>query len=119
MQTSNPPVHVQSDIELATKTFDEKNTELKMTMSKTEKEESELNKNRLNVVNNIEIKFVSTYDRLRKSKNGLGITSIVSNACGSCYTQLPKQTIIEVKDSSDVISCPNCSTYLFFDDELN
>ena len=55
----------------------------------------------------------------RKSKNGLGIISIVSNACGACYTQLPRQTVIEVKESSEVISCPNCSTYLFFDEELN
>ena len=88
-------------------------------MLKTENEESELNKSRLQIINKVEIKFLSTYDRLRKSKDGLGIISIVSNACGSCYTQLPRQTVIEVKESVEVISCPNCSTYLFFDEELS
>ena len=88
-------------------------------MSKTEKEEDKLNKTRLQVVDKIEVRFIDTYDRLRKTKNGLGIMSILSNACGACYTQLPRQTVIEVKDNTGVISCPNCSIYLFFDKELN
>ena len=45
--------------------------------------------------------------------------NITSNACGACYTQLPRQTIIEVKDNASVISCPSCSIYLFFDKELD
>ena len=109
----------QTEIESATKTLDKKSTELKSTMSKTEKEEDKLNKTRLQVVDKIEVRFIDTYDRLRKTKNGLGIMSILSNACGACYTQLPRQTVIEVKDAVDIIPCPNCSTYLFFDEELN
>ena len=88
-------------------------------MSKTEKEESKLNRSRLGVVDKIESRFLANYDRLRKSRDGLGIMNILSNACGSCYTQLPRQTVIEVKDNLSVISCPNCSIYLFFDEELD
>ena len=67
----------------------------------------------------IEDRFLSTYDRLRMAREGLGIMNILSNACGSCYTQLPRQTIIEVKDNASVISCPSCSIYLFFDELLD
>jgi len=109
----------RNEVDEATKLLDEKSTELKSTMSKTEKEEANLNKTRLGIVDKIDIKFVSTYERLRKSKDGLGIMNILSNACGACYTQLPRQTVIEVKQSIDVIACPNCSTYLFFDEELS
>ena len=109
----------KNEIDDATKMLDEKNTELQSTMSKTEQEESNLNKNRITVVDKIEERFVSTYDRLRKTKDGLGVMNILSNACGACYTQLPRQTVIEVKESIEIISCPNCSTYLFFDEELS
>ena len=109
----------KSNIDDTTKDLGEKNTELELAMSKTQKEESDLNKNRIKIVDQIDNKFVSTYNRLRKTKDGLGIVNIMSNACGACYTQLPRQTIIEVKNSMDVISCPNCSTYLFFDEELS
>ena len=109
----------QSEINDAAKMLDEKNTELQSTMSKTEEEESNLNKNRIKIVDQIENKFVATYNRLRKTKDGLGITNIMSSACGACYTQLPRQTVIEVKESIEIISCPNCSTYLFFDEELS
>ena len=109
----------KSNIDDATKDLGEKNTELELAMSKTEKEETDLNKNRIKIIDQIDNKLVSTYNRLRKTKDGLGIVNIMSNACGACYTQLPRQTIIEVKNSIDVISCPNCSTYLFFDEELS
>jgi predicted nucleic acid-binding Zn-ribbon protein len=109
----------KSDIDDATKDLGEKNTELELAMSKTQKEESDLNKNRIKIVDQIDNKFVSTYNRLRKTKDGLGIVNIMSNACGACYTQLPRQTVIEVKNSINIISCPNCSTYLFFDEELS
>ena len=110
---------VQLDLDNAIKILDEKSSELDVTMSKTEKEESELNKSKIKVIEKIEDNFISTYNRLRKAKDGLGVMSIISNACGACYTQLPRQTVIEVKDSTNIISCPNCSTYLFFDEELN
>ena len=109
----------QIDIKDATKTLNQKSTELKVTMSKTEKEEFELNKSRLEIVDKIESRLLSNYDRLRKSRDGFGIMNIHSNACGGCYTQLPRQTIIEVKDNLSVISCPNCSIYFFFDGELD
>ena len=109
----------KNEIDDATKMLDEKNTELQSTMSKTEQEESNLNKDRITVVDKIEERFVSTYNRLRKTKDGLGVMNILSNACGACYTQLPRQTVIEVKESIEIISCPNCSTYLFFDEELS
>ena len=47
------------------------------------------------------------------------IINILSNACGACYTQLPRQTIIEIKENISIISCPNCSIYLFFNEELD
>ena len=41
-----------------TRLFNEKNTELKETMSRTEKEESELNKSRIKVIDKIETKII-------------------------------------------------------------
>jgi len=41
--------------------------------------------------------------------------SMIKSACGSCYTKLPPQMVIEVKDNSKIISCPSCSIFLFWD----
>ena len=108
-----------SDIDDFQKTLNDKNTELSVAISNTEKEESELNKSRLNVIDTIEAKFLSSYNMLREAKDGIGIINICSNACGACFTQLPKQTVIEVKENSNIVSCPNCSIYLFFEEELD
>ena len=107
------------DIDVFQKTLNEKNTELNIAISNTEKEESKLNKNRIKVVDSIEVKFLSSYNRLREAKGGLGIINICSSACGACFTQLPKQTVIEIKENRSIVSCPNCSIYLFFEEDLD
>ena len=107
------------DIEKIKEILKEKNTELNITLSNTKKEESDLNKSRIQITDKIENKFLFNYDKLREAKGGKGIVEMFSNACGECYTQLPKQTVIEVKENNDLISCPNCSIYLFFDKEVD
>ena len=109
----------QIELEDSKKMLEKNKSDLESTMSKTKKEEADLNKNRIVIVDKIENKFINTYNRLRKTKDGLGIINIISNACGACYTQLPRQTVIEVKQNINIISCPNCSIYLFFDEELS
>ena len=57
----------------------------------------------------------NNYEKIRNSREGAGMVSIIGKACGGCYTQLPPQPIIEIKKSIDIITCPNCSIILFWD----
>ena len=67
------------NIEDDQKILDQKNNELKETMSQTQEEELKLEKSRLKVMDNINSRFLSNYDRLRKARGGLGIINIHSN----------------------------------------
>ena len=99
--------------------LEEKTLKLNITIEETQKEEAELNKLRIEIVKKINANLLSNYDRLRKSRDGLGIVNIFSGACSACYTQLPRQTVIEVKQNTDIISCPSCSIYLFFEENFD
>ena len=55
------------------------------------------------------------YERIRQNRESPGIVSIIGQACGGCYSQLPPQIVIEIKKSVDIITCPGCSIMLFWD----
>ena len=84
-------------------------------MAETQHEQAELEKNRNNLFKGIEQININAYERIRQGREGVGMASIIGQACGGCYSQLPPQTVIEIKKSDDIITCPGCSIMLFWD----
>jgi predicted nucleic acid-binding Zn-ribbon protein len=59
----------------------------------------------------------SRYERVVESKGGMGIAAVKNRACGACFTNLPPQTINEIKKGLKVISCETCARMLVWADE--
>ena len=89
--------------------------ELNSVMAETESEQKKLEKNRRKLIEDIEPGNHNNYEKIKNSREGAGMVSIIGKACGGCYTQLPPQTVIEIKKSIDIITCPSCSIMLFWD----
>ena len=102
-------------IETVTLTLEENKSELKSALSKTQAEEKKLLKSRTGLVKEIDNRYLGTYERLMGARDGAGMVSMIKSSCGSCYTKLPPQMIIEVKDNNKIITCPSCSIFLFWD----
>ena len=102
-------------IETVSLTLEKNKSELEIALSETQSEEKKLLKNRKGLVKEIDIRYLDTYERLMGARDGAGMVSMMKSSCGSCYTKLPPQMVIEVKDNSKIISCPSCSIFLFWD----
>ena len=89
--------------------------ELNLAMAETKNEKEKLEKNRLVLFKNIEPIKLNAYETIKENRDGVGIESIIEKACGGCYSQLPPQTIIEIKKNINIIDCPSCSIMLFWD----
>ena len=89
--------------------------ELNSAMAETKNEKTELEKNRLVLFENIEPIKLNAYETIKNNRDGVGMESIIGKACGGCYSQLPPQTIIEIKKNINIINCPSCSIMLFWD----
>ena len=104
-----------SKMESIEKALSSNRTELKEAMAKTQHEQEELEKNRNNLYKDIEPVKLNAYERIRQGREGVGMVSIIGRACGGCYSQLPPQTVIEIKNSVEIITCSSCSIMLFWD----
>lgn len=102
-------------IETVTLTLAENKSELETALSETQAEEKKLLKSRTGLVKDIDTRYLGVYERLMSSRDGAGLVSMIKSTCGSCYTKLPPQMVIEVKENSKIISCPSCSIFLFWD----
>jgi uncharacterized protein len=54
------------------------------------------------------------FERIIRSKQGLGIVPVKGYVCTGCYMILPAQFVNEVRSGNRVIFCPYCSRVLYF-----
>ena len=89
--------------------------ELQSAMAETTHEQKKLESNRIILYKDIESTYLSKYETLRNGRDGVGMASIIGSACGGCYSQLPPQTVIEIKENKQIITCPGCGILQFWD----
>lgn len=62
----------------------------------------------------IDPEVVFKFERIIKSKQGVGIVPVKGVVCSGCSMILPAQFVNEVRQSDKIVFCPYCSRVLFF-----
>lgn len=57
------------------------------------------------------------FERIIRSKSGLGIVPVKDSVCTGCHMLLPAQYENDVRDGEDILFCPYCSRILFYEEE--
>ncbi len=102
-------------IETTSESLTSNRADLQSALAETTHEQEELESNRSVIFDKIEPSYLNAYETLRNARDGVGMVSIIGRACGGCYSQLPPQTLIEIKENNKIISCPSCSVLQFWD----
>lgn len=90
-----------------------KNKELVSISKEHEKEEGKLEKVRESATETIENRLLQAYKRVRQNvKNKLAVVTIERDACGGCFSAVPPQRQLDVRQRKKVIVCENCGRIL-------
>lgn len=93
--------------------LDEKRKELEIIINETEKEEKTLREISDASMKQVEERFLAGYRKIRNSmRNGLAVVSTDRGACGGCFSIIPPQIHIELKQHDRLIHCENCGRIL-------
>ena len=84
-------------------------TERKKLLAELEVEEKE-------ITTNMDEELLFKFERIVKKKGGNGIVSIKSGVCSSCHMILPVQFANSVRGGKEIVSCPYCSSILFYEE---
>ena len=105
----------ENSINEINKVLDINQISLNKSLEETQSEEKNLDLKRKKLLSKIEPSLLMKYENISSSRGGLGMASIRDKACGGCYSQLPQQTILEIKKNSEIYYCPSCGLLLFWD----
>ncbi len=65
----------------------------------------------------IDVEILFKFERIVRSKEGIGIVPIRKNVCTGCSMILPPQFVNEIQQRNKIIFCPYCSRVLFYEEE--
>ena len=80
---------------------------------------AELEKEEKKITPDLDEEILFKFERIIKSKSGLGIVPIHDQVCTGCHMQLPPQFVNDVRKSESIMFCPYCSRILYYEDEEN
>jgi predicted nucleic acid-binding Zn-ribbon protein len=108
---------LNSEITRLEEQLSEYKKELDEIIQQTKAEEARLAAEREKVVAEIDERLLRQYERIRKAKGGLAVVPIKRNSCGGCYSTIPPQKIVEIRELNRLYTCEYCGRILVWMDE--
>jgi len=90
----------------------EQEKELEEIILLTQEEEIRLNHEREKVARLIDERYLRQYERIRQAKDGLAVVPIKRSSCGGCFSTIPPQRIVEIREAGRLHTCEYCGRIL-------
>ncbi len=98
----------KKELEESQALLEEKKAELAEVSKNTEEEELKFKHEREKIVVRVAKADLAMYERIRKAKNGRAVVPIKRGSCGGCYTAVPPQKVLELKQNKRLYTCERC-----------
>lgn len=82
----------------------------------TKEEEAQLEKQREKILVDMDKRYQRQYERIRKAKDGLAVVTVKKNSCGGCFSAIPPQKIVEIREMNRLNTCEYCGRILVWVD---
>jgi len=64
----------------------------------------------------LDLSLMNRFLKISKMNQGLAVVQVQNEVCLGCYMNIPPQLFIEVQRGTSLISCPQCSRILYYDE---
>jgi len=90
-----------------------KKKELNAIIYETKQEEEKLREEGKTLETLIEPRILSAFKRIRKNaRNGLAVVAVERDACSGCFSKVPPQRQLDIRQRKKIIVCENCGRLL-------
>lgn len=104
------------EMDVAHKELEETYEDVKQVAGDQNEEVAKLQVRRKEIMNNISIRYIKDYDRIRTIHRDSAVY-IRKNSCSGCFSAVPAQLMVEVRNNPDKLYfCENCGRILLPDD---
>lgn len=82
--------------------------------ARVQKELAEAESQRVVLAKDLDPKFISRYDKVRKSRENVAVVAIKGDICQGCHQNLQPQVALEVRIGEKLHFCQSCDRFLYF-----
>jgi hypothetical protein len=108
---------LQKDVKKLEEQLVEHRRELDDIVQQTRNEERRLTREREKILTEVDKRYQSQYEKIRKAKDGLAVVAVKKNSCGGCFSAIPPQKIVEIREMHRLFTCEYCGRILVWLDE--
>jgi predicted nucleic acid-binding Zn-ribbon protein len=95
--------------------YDDRKKELKEVNKEHEKEELKYRHEREKIIARMDKEDLERYDRIQKAKGGTAVVPVKRGACGGCFSRVPPQKMLEIRQNARLFMCEHCGRILVSD----
>ncbi len=95
--------------------YEESNSELQQKISASSEEENILKQERDIVRQKLTMQQLNSYERIRQAKKGMAVASCNGGVCSGCYSFIPPQKVVEIRNMQKLYYCESCGRILVWD----
>ena len=91
----------------------QKKQELNTIIHETKQEEEQLRSEGKELETQIDARLLAAFKRIRKNaRNGLAVVAVERDACSGCFSKIPPQRQLDIRQRKKIIVCENCGRIL-------
>lgn len=105
----------EREITEISKLLEDKKGELNKKLRTIEEDIERLKQEKEEIIVLLDEKLKETYYKLKETKKKAVVTT-KDRLCTGCYMNIPLQVFIEVKKSTDIVTCPQCGRILYWEE---
>jgi hypothetical protein len=110
---------LNSEAESEERRFQSKKAEKELEMTKLKEQLVVLVLDRKQIKHSIEQDVLAQYERVVKSRNGIGISQVLDRTCQGCYQTIQPQLYYQIRTTGSIYQCPHCDRYLYHNESKN
>ncbi len=97
------------------KDYTESSSELQAKINASSEEENILRQERSIVEKKLTRQHINAYLRIRDAKKGMAVASCNGGICSGCYSFVPPQKVVEIRNMKRLYFCESCGRILVWD----
>jgi predicted nucleic acid-binding Zn-ribbon protein len=106
---------LKAQIEVENTKLEASEKDLAARLAETEQIEKELASKRDKLIEQVSVPVFSRYERIRKAKDGLAVVPVKHSSCQGCFTTIPPQRGLEIRQKDHMILCETCGRILIWE----
>ena len=100
------------------KELNESKEDLQAKINESSEEENILMQEKNIAEQSLSKRNLSTYSRIRGAKNGIAVAYCNGGICSGCFSFIPPQKVVEIKNMKNIFTCESCGRILVWNQNV-